>query len=334
MRALVSLGDAVEVQDVADPGPKAGEVLVKVAACGICGSDVHSVEHGAARVGQILGHELAGTIAAVGDGVGGWQVGQRVAVNPLGACGSCDWCQREVSIRCRNVPNIGLNAPGGYAELVAVPAPQLVALPDAMTFAQGAHVEPLAVALRSVREADLTSGERVIVFGAGPIGLNTVLAARACGAGQVVVVEPEERRRAAALRIGADAAVTPPELTAAPNLTEHRFDAGFECAGAPAALRACIESVREAGRIVQVALGRIDSALPTRLFVVKNQRLLSSTAFGPREYAQAFELIASGAVDIEPLITDRISLDEAPAAFVRLRRPEGAVGVIVQPCST
>jgi threonine dehydrogenase-like Zn-dependent dehydrogenase len=196
-----------------------------------------------------------------------------------------------------------------------------------MTFDQGAHVEPLAVALRSLREAGLQAGEAVIVFGAGPIGLNTILAARACGAGRIVVVEPSPSRRAAALAVGADAACAPDD-----DLHEE-FACGFECSGAPPALGACVAAVREAGRIVQVALGRVPSPLPTRLFVVRNLRLLSSTAFGPREFRHAFELVASGAVDVAPLITERILLEQAPQAFERLRAPQGAVGVLVLPCS-
>jgi threonine dehydrogenase-like Zn-dependent dehydrogenase len=333
MKALVVVEETVEILDQPTPMPRQGEVIVKVHSCGICGSDVHAVEWGAVRPGQILGHEFAGTVAEPGPGVTGWPVGQPVAVNPLGTCGACEWCARELSLRCQYTPNLGLNAPGGFAEYVAVPASQLVAIPEGMSLEEGAHLEPLAVAIRAIKEADLAPGDNVLVFGAGPIGLSVIMAARASGAGKIVATEISSTRKLAARAVGADDVLDPREV----DLAAYAKDAGIpftraiECSGAPSALGTCVQVLRGPGTIVQVALGKTPSPLSTNQFVSKNLCLASATGFGPSDYARSLDLIQSRAVDIQPLISERVPLSAAPEAFGRLRNPDAAVGILVQP---
>jgi (R,R)-butanediol dehydrogenase/meso-butanediol dehydrogenase/diacetyl reductase len=289
--------------------------------------------HGSRRPGQILGHEFAGTLVELGSAVTGWHVGQPVAVDPHGFCGQCEWCLREVNLRCPNRPHLGLTEPGGYADFVAVPAAQLSALRPEVALESGAHVEPLAVAVRALREANLHGGEDVLVFGAGPIGLRVILAARAMGAGRVVALEISPARAAAARAVGAHAVLDSRQLDLSTFAADHGWSFGtvLECAGVPAALSACVEAASGGGTIVQVAMGRIESPLLTERFVRKHLTLVSSTAFSPRDFGRALDLISDRSVDLRPLVSERIGLADAPEAFVRLRRPDSAVGILVQP---
>lgn len=325
--------DWLDIASVPDPIARAGEVIVRVDSCGICGSDVHALEYKTRQPGQIIGHEFSGTVAELSESVSGWSVGDQVAVDPHGECGTCEWCRRGVNLRCPHSRHIGLGDPGAFAEYVSVPASQLSRLPDGVSLEAAAHVEPLAVAVRAVREAHLKGGEDVLVFGAGPIGLRAVMAARAMGAGRVVALEISPARAAAARAVGADDVLDSRQIDPGTFASErgYVFGAAIECAGVPIALGACIEAVGGGATIVQVAMGRTPSPVITARFVAKNLTLTSATGFSPPDFAYALELIRTNTVDIAPLISERIGLDAAPDAFVRLRTPDAAVGILVQP---
>jgi len=334
VRALVVAPDGgVEVVDLPDPHAQADGVVVAVHSCGICGSDVHGVEEGWARPGQVLGHELSGTVVEVGRDVRAWAPGQAVAVDPLGGCGRCGPCRQELPFLCRALPNLGLSAPGGFAELVAVPAAQLHALPEAADPELGAHAEPLAVALHAVDQAAPGPGDDALVFGVGPIGLRVVMALRAAGAGTIVAVGRSPGRRAAAAAVGADVVLDARETSVEKFAARSglAFPRVYECSGAPDAIALCAPALAVRGTIVEVALPRSPAAVDTRLFVGRNLRLVGSCAFGPRQYRRAVELLGSGAVDMGPLVTERVSLAGAPDALRRLRQPGDLVGVLVQP---
>ena len=332
VRALAVADAAVEVTTLPDPSPGEGEVVVAVHSCGICGSDVHGVEQGRPARGQVLGHELSGTVVAVGRGVGAARIGDAVAVNPLGACGRCEECARGLSFRCRAVPNVGLGAPGGLAEYVRVPADQLHEL-GSVALEDGAHVEPLAVALHAVRLAGARAGTRAVVFGAGPIGLSVVLALRAFGAEEVVTVGRSPGRRRAAAAVGADVVVDSSSADVGAFFTEHadHFDAAFECSGAEAAFGLLVRALSSDGTLVEVALTGQVASISLAELLAKNLHVVGSCAYGPHEFAESLALIASGAVDPTPLVSARLSLDEAPQAFVDLRRPKDLVAALVQP---
>jgi threonine dehydrogenase-like Zn-dependent dehydrogenase len=333
VRALVAVPDGVEVAELPDPEPAPDEVVVAVHSCGICGSDVHNVEHGSARPGQVLGHEFAGTVAEAGREAGAWRVGQPVAVNPLGGCGTCPACRQRLPFLCQRVPNLGLTAPGGLAELVAVPRAQVHALPDGVDAELGAHAEPLAVALHAIELACPAPGDDALVFGVGPIGLKVVLALRAAGAGRVVAVGRSPGRRAAAEAVGADVVLDARET----DVAEYAAGAGlafqqvYECSGAPDAVPTCVSVLAVGGTLVEVALPRAPTLLELRPFVSRNLHLVGSCAFSNENYRQAVDLLSSGALDVRPLVSERVSLSGAPDAFMRLRRPEHLVGVLVQP---
>jgi threonine dehydrogenase-like Zn-dependent dehydrogenase len=318
------------------PDPVAGpqEVVLAVHSCGICGSDVHAAEANTVRAHGIPGHEFSGTIVDIGRDVVGWRPGQAVAVNPHGSCGACEWCAREMPIRCTARPNLGLGAPGGFAQYVAAHHSQLLALPDGLPVEYGSRVEPLAVGLRAIAEAGSPVGCNAVVFGVGPIGLHLIQGLRALGAGTIVAVgRSSEGRRRAAARVGADVVLDSRETDVADYVAKRGLEIAqaYECSADPQALVVLQRAVRAAGTIVAVALGWTPAAFDTHLFVAKGQRMFGACAFGRREYAHALELIASGSIDVEPLITERISLEEAPEAMLRLRHPGDLVSVLVQP---
>jgi threonine dehydrogenase-like Zn-dependent dehydrogenase len=323
----------VEVLDRPDPVAEPDGAVVAVHSCGICGSDVHVVEAGVRRHGQVLGHEFSGTVVSVGDDVADLRVGQVVAVNPLGGCGSCAVCRQGLPLLCAEMPNLGLTAPGGFAELVAVPRAQLFALPEGVDPELGAHAEPLAVALHAIAMAGAAPGDDALVFGVGPIGLRVILGLRACGAGRIVAVGRSPGRRAAAAAVGADVVLDSREtdVTAWAASAGLSFPQVYECSAAPDALARCVPTLAVGGTVVEVALPAQPATLDTRLFVSRNLHLAGSCAFGVAEYRRALELLCSGAVDVSSLVSERVPLAGAPDALVRLRRPGDLVGVLVQP---
>lgn len=334
MKALVVVpGGGVEHVDLPDPSPAPDGAVVAVHSCGICGSDVHLVEAGVRRHGMVLGHELSGTVVEVGREVRDLQPGQVVAVNPLGGCGTCEACRRQLPLLCQRVPNLGLTAPGGFAELIAVPRPQLFPLPEGVEPELGAHAEPLAVALHAIGLAGGLPGDDALVFGVGPIGLRVVMALRAAGAGRIVAVGRSPGRRAAALAVGADVVLDSRET----NVVEYAaaeglaFAQAYECSAAPDALAQCVPALAIGGTVVEVALPSEPARIDTRMMVGRNLHLAGSCAFGAPEYVRALDLLCTGRLDVAPLVSERVALAEAPDALRRLTRPEHLVGVLVQP---
>ncbi|MBV9578828.1 MAG: alcohol dehydrogenase catalytic domain-containing protein [Chloroflexi bacterium] len=334
MKALIRVPGGVEVAEQPDPVASPEEVVVAVHSCGICGSDVHAAEANTGESHGIPGHEFSGTVADIGRDVSGWRVGQPVAVNPLGGCGQCEWCQREMLIRCTGRPNLGLSAPGGFAEYVAAHHSQLFAVPQGMPLECGSRVEPTAVGLRAIREAGSPAGLNAIVFGVGPIGLFLIQGLRALGAGTIIAVgRSSAGRKAAAARIGADVVLDSRETDVADYVAEREIEVAqaYECSADPQALVVLGRAVRGAGSIVMVALPREPVYVDARRLVTGGQHLVGACAFGAQDYAQSLELISSGKVNVEPLISERLPLAAAPEAFVRLRHPGDLVSVLVQP---
>jgi threonine dehydrogenase-like Zn-dependent dehydrogenase len=332
MRALVT-GEPghVEVREVPDPVAGAGQVLVRVSHCGICGSDVNAVQSGRAAPGRILGHEVSGVIAEAGRGVAGWHAGDKVAVNPTGSCGRCRLCTRGLPTQCPELPDLGTTAPGGFAELVAVPAVQLVALPADADASVGAQAVPLAVAMRAVLLAGVEPGDDVLVLGAGSIGLNVVAALRLAGAGRVLVAGRSAERLALAAALGAADIIDTRALARYAAGQGLRFAAVLECSGAPSALDALVPLLDPGGTCVYVAVGDDDVPLGVRGAVGDGVRVVGSCAFTPAVYASAVGHLVAGRVPARPLVGERLPLAAAPEAFSRLSRPGGPVGVLLRP---
>lgn len=319
--------------DTPDPAPARDEVVVAVDACGLCGSDVHTLANGQAADGQILGHEFSGRIAAVGRDVTGWREDQPVAASPLGSCGKCRICARGLAFRCPAAPNIGITRPGAYAQYVAVPARQLVALPDELPLELGAHAEPLSVAMQAVSLSGAGAGDPVLVYGVGPIGLYAIMALRLAGAGPIVAAGRSEGRRLAAADVGADV-VLDTRSQPVPAWVEEsgtKFAAALECSAAPGAFGELLTVLEPGGTCVEVALTPEEARVPLFYMLSEGLRIVGSCAFSDETYRAAVSHLVARRVPVERLISERVSLDGTPGALVRLRTPGTLVRILSRP---
>lgn len=314
----------VEAVELATPG--AGEVLLDIGAGGICGSDLHYFldgGFGTVRVRQpiILGHEVAGTIAALGAGVEGLREGDRVAINPSNPCGECEYCARAEPQHCLEMRFWGSamrmpHVQGGFRRRLVAFARQCVKVGDIVSIGEAAMSEPLSVALHAVAQAGDVRGKRVLVTGFGPIGGVVLLALRHAGAGEVTVTEVVDEPLALARQLGAAQAVNVAanrDALAAEEVAKGRFDIAFECSGNPRALAQAIACVRPRGTIVQVGVGGAFD-VPMNIVVAKELRLVGTFRFHP-EFETAARLIGTREIDVRPLITATRPLAEAAAAF-------------------
>jgi (R,R)-butanediol dehydrogenase/meso-butanediol dehydrogenase/diacetyl reductase len=326
MRAVAITDDrSVAVVDIERPVPAAGEVLLDVAFCGICGSDLHMLHAPAEMVaaGHVLGHEFSGVIAGLGPDVDGWGPGERVAVFPMIACGHCYACLIGRPNLCDtgidHGPGIGRQ--GAYAESVVVPAGMLRRLPATVSDADGALIEPLAVAVRAINLSGATPQEPVCVLGAGPIGVLTVagLLARGFGIGQIVVVEPIAGRRTVAEHLGVRA-VAPQEATeAVPSLLGgERPTTVIDCTGHPGGAPLAIELLPPAGRLMIAGLPSAAVPIDLTALAVREITVRGSLVYAEDDFAEALGHIAAGRIPCDQIITTIAGLGQAPALFEEL----------------
>lgn len=322
---LYGQGDLrVEVADVAEPGD--GEVLLKMAAGGICGSDLHYYQDGGfgpVRVREpiIPGHEASGHVAALGRNVSGLALGDLVAVNPSQPCGNCRFCREGIAIHCLNMQFMGSamrlpHAQGMFRDWLVVPAIQCMPAGYLVSAGEAACAEPLAVCLHAVAQAGDLSGKQVLVTGAGPIGALVVAAARHAGAAGIVVTDLADAALERALACSANRVINVrrnPHLLAEYEADKGQFDVVFECSAAEPALRSAIATIRPRGLIVQVGVTG-DITLPLNALVGKELRLIGSQRFDS-EFALAVGLIADRRIDVRPVISHTFPVDQAVTAF-------------------
>jgi 2-desacetyl-2-hydroxyethyl bacteriochlorophyllide A dehydrogenase len=326
MRALMVTEErGLSEEELPEPEPGPGEVTVEVALCGICGSDLHMLPSTAIAPGTVMGHEFSGRVIALGDGVEGVIVGDRVCVLPMDPCGACPACLAGNEHLCveMSVRGHGLGGrSGAFAERVLAPADNVFELPDSVSDEEGALVEPLSVGVHAVKLAGLDPSEPAAVLGAGPIGVMTALALRARGFERLVVIEPGERRRERIAALGFEAVpIEGVHETVVERLGSELPAAVLECAGHPSALGLALELVRPAG--VVVAAGVLEEPVPLNqlLLILKEARVVGSFAYRREDFAEALELVASGLIPSERLITEIAPLDRAQQLFDELRRP-------------
>jgi L-iditol 2-dehydrogenase len=331
-----SYGELV-IQDVPEPIPKAGEVLVRVGACGICGSELGSFAARSPRRAPplVMGHEFAGTVAALGEGVTGLREGDRVVVNSLVHCGACDLCRRGLTHLCRHRQVFGMHRPGAFAELVAAPAGIVFPMPEGMTAVQGALVEPLANGIHVLSLAAGNPMETVLVIGAGPIGLMCLQAARQRGAQRVAVSEPHPGRRQVALALGAEAAWDPRKAGLAQEI--ERFTGGqgvdlvIDAVGSAATKRDSVTVARPGGDIVWIGLHGDEVTFPSFELILAERRLSGSYGAGDADIRTAIQWLAEGRVQTEPWV-ETVALSRGAEAFFAALRQEGdAVKVVLEP---
>jgi L-iditol 2-dehydrogenase len=334
MRASVMTGvGTLQIEERPVPSPAAHEVLVEVAAVGVCGSDVHYYRHG--RIGDfvvdspmILGHELSGRIAAVGDGVDPRRTGERVAVEPQRPCRRCAQCRAGRYNLC---PHMEFYATppidGGFCRYVLIDDDMAHPIPDAVSDDAAALLEPLSVAIATMRKAKVAQGSSILIAGAGPIGVICAQAARAFGAARIVVSDPLQARRDAALRFGATEVLDPTADDVA--ALDPPVDAFVDASGAPPAVVSGIKAVGPGGHVVLVGMGADEYALP-----VSHIQNLEITLTGVFRYTDtwpaAIHLVASGAVDLDAMVTGRYDLEHVAEALDSDSDP-ASLKSIVQP---
>jgi (R,R)-butanediol dehydrogenase/meso-butanediol dehydrogenase/diacetyl reductase len=319
------------VENVGDPRPSGAEVLVRVGRCGICGSDLHMTEEPAFGIqqGVVLGHEFAGEIVELGRDAAGFKVGDLVAVAPLRGCGHCASCLAGEPAWCSAMMLQG----GGYAELALATDRQCRKLPSTTTLEDGALVEPLAVALHGVALSGLTAGARVLVMGAGPIGLGVAFWARRRGAAKVAVLDLTALQSELAQTMGATSFITADADSIAKVNTAlgGAPDIIFECVGRPGIIAQALEYLRPRGTIVMLGLCTAeDSFIPFRA-VSKEARLITSAFFTMGEYQAALDALDGGKAPPHAMITETVALSAMPAAFEALRKRTSQCKVMVKP---
>jgi (R,R)-butanediol dehydrogenase / meso-butanediol dehydrogenase / diacetyl reductase len=340
----------IRIDDVPEPQVRPGTVKVEVEWCGICGTDLHEFLEGpifapaegaphpltGETVPITLGHEFAGVVHEVGEGVTDVRVGERVVVEPYIICGRCDACEQGRYNVCQSLGFVGLSGyGGGFSQFVVAERRWIHPLGDLGTDV-GALVEPLAVAYHAVRLSGAQPNHSALVFGAGPIGLVTTAALRAAGVEQIIVVEPADVRKAKAPGAGADHVIDPTgtDVVAEVNeLTQGRgVDVSFECAGIDAVLKTAINSTRAGGTCVNVAIWGHEASVAMNDLVFREIRLLGSLAYAG-DHPATIEMIASGKVDPYQFITGRIGLDDIVAnGFDELiNNKEENVKILVHP---
>ena len=317
-------------EEVPVPQPGPGEVLVAVKNVGICGSDIHAYygQHPYISCPVVPGHEFAGVVTRVGDGVDEAWLGKRVTALPSLVCGKCYNCRNGRFNICQGLKVIGCQSDGALAEFVKAPADKLFPLPDEMSWETATLVEPLAVAVHAVRIAGDIVGQRVVIYGGGTIGLLVMQVAKAYGAKEVILSEPDAFRRNLAKELGANHVIDPGAIQPSRWL-EDKFgpegiDLSFECVGIEATVHQAILSSRKGTTIVIVGVFSKPIMVDMGLVQDRELRLLGTLMYTKTDFTEALELLEQGRVQGSPLITHRLDFADAHQAFDLIEQQKGS----------
>ncbi|HXM56457.1 MAG TPA: alcohol dehydrogenase catalytic domain-containing protein [Candidatus Dormibacteraeota bacterium] len=324
----VSLVEAerLEVVDLPAPEPEPGEVLLRVGACGICGSDLTSYKRGL-FIG-VPGHEVAGVVEAVGEAVAGWSPGQAAVLRPGDGCGACDECRSGSYHRCiESLTGSGAVRPGGYAELLAARADRLQPLADGLAPEVACLAEPLSVAIHGIQRVGLAASEDAIVLGLGSIGLLATAALRWLGAGRVLGVDPVEVRRELARGLGAHAVVAGArevrgEVDGAPLV--------LECSGRPEAIQQAIDLASPGGRVALLGIAVAEVTVIPVFWITREITVTGSINSRFEDFDEALRLLVARP-EVAGIVTDRVALSDVPATFQALLHPSGMGKVVIDP---
>lgn len=325
------IGEPLRIADAEPPKPKRDSLLLKVCRCGICGSDLHMTEDPVFGVaaGDILGHEFSGEVVEVGPDAGGFKVGDQVTVAPNRGCGHCASCLAGDPAWCSEMVLIG----GGYAQYTAVAGRQCRKLPWGISAADGALSEPLSVALHGLMQAKMQQGDRVLVVGAGAIGLAVAFWARRLGAGKVAVTDLHAYQEERAMELGASAFIRS-DAELAPNVAKALGgapDIVFECVGKPGLIDHCIGLVRPRGKVVVLGLCTARDNMDSFRAISKEVQIIMSVFFNMHEFATAIDALDSGRYAPQNLISETVSLSAMPEAFEALRKRTTQCKVLIDP---
>jgi len=339
MKAAVFHGpqQALKMQEVPTPEPGPGQALVRVAACGVCHTDLHYIDHGVPTFKQpplILGHEASGTVAALGSGVESWKVGDRVLLPAVVGCGTCAMCRTGRENVCERMVMFGNNVDGAFAEYIVAPAKDLFRLPEEIPLIEGCIIADATTTPfhAVVNRGHVRPGDQVVVFGCGGIGLNLVQIATAVGA-RVVAVDVVDEKLDWARRLGAAATVNAKAVErvdkAVRAATGGGADVAFEAIGNPATMEQAFACTRNGGRLVIVGYTDQPMTLNVSRVMYREMEVVGSLGCRAVDYPRVIELARSGRIKVKELVTARFALDDINAAFDTLRRGEGIRSVVV-----
>jgi (R,R)-butanediol dehydrogenase/meso-butanediol dehydrogenase/diacetyl reductase len=327
----------LEIGTVADPTPAPGQVLLAVKGAGICGSDLHIVQYGLAAPGQVLGHEFSGEIVGLGaDTPNGLKIGDRVTALPVTPCHHCEACDAGLVGLCPASKIIGANlmTQGAYAEFVAVSGRYVQKLPDGVSYAEGAMVEPLAVGAHTISLGEIKKGESVLILGGGPIGAAATIFARQAGAKDVVVSEPTELRRNRVRELGATATIDPKTQDVAEAfhaIAGSRPHVVYECVGAPGLFSHALDLVGLRGRVIVAGVLFEEERFSALTPLAKEVTVRYAQMYTERDFENVIDLIARNQINAKPMHTKTVSLEHLPAAFDSLRSAPQQCKVIIDP---
>lgn len=338
MKASRFLGNKTfAVADLPTPHAGPGELVLRNQVCGVCGTDVHIYhgEPGSADVNPpvVLGHEYSGEVVEVGKGVTGFAVGDHVTVDPNIYCGHCAYCQNGKKQLCPSMEAIGVTRDGGFAQYSLIPASQAFKLEPTVPWEAAAMAEPLACCLHGIDLAGIQVGDKVCVVGGGAIGLLMVQLAKLSGASQIVLSEPNEKRRQVGLQLGANAALDPTRPDAQEAFAQvlgGGANVVIECVGNVPAVKSAFQFAGKGATVLLFSVPKVDATFDLPLFdVYKKELTIKGSFVNPDTHARAVALINSGKVDFGPIITHRFTLDQLPEA-IAMQMSDASIKVVVE----
>lgn len=338
MKASRFLGNKTfAVTDLPTPHAGPGELVLRNQVCGVCGTDVHIYhgEPGSADVNPpvVLGHEYSGEVVEVGKGVTGFAVGDHVTVDPNIYCGHCAYCQNGKKQLCPSMEAIGVTRDGGFAQYSLIPASQAFKLEPTVPWEAAAMAEPLACCLHGIDLAGIQVGDKVCVVGGGAIGLLMVQLAKLSGASQIVLSEPNEKRRQVGLQLGANAALDPTRPDAQEAFAQvlgGGANVVIECVGNVPAVKSAFQFAGKGATVLLFSVPKVDATFDLPLFdVYKKELTIKGSFVNPDTHARAVALINSGKVDFGPIITHRFTLDQLPEA-IAMQMSDASIKVVVE----
>jgi len=321
--AILTRTGHLEISELPVPDIKRDEVLIRVMACGVCGTDVHifNGDKGAADnpLPIVLGHEFSGIIEKTGGDVKGLCVGDRVCADPNVLCGECYYCRSGIGHFCEHMTGIGTTAAGGFAQYCAVPGRQVYKIADNISFEQGAMAEPLSCCLHGIDNCDISAGSSVVIIGGGMIGQLMLQLARLSGASRTALVEPVKEKRETGRKLGADIVIDPISENTAEALRKagvFRADTVIECVGRTDTIEQAIETAGNKSTVMMFGLTKPDEAISVRPYeIFKKEIVLKSSYINPYTIGRAVDLINMGRIDVSSMAADVLPLEELPAVL-------------------
>lgn len=310
----------LRVEEIPKPSPKAGEVLIKVKACGICGTDVHIFKGDKGcfptPTGTVLGHEFSGIVEAVGEGVKEISVGDRVCVDPNKLCGDCYYCKCGIGHFCENMIGIGTGVNGGFAEYCAVTQSQVYKIADSTSYEAAAMTEPTACCVHGIDMCNISCGDTVVIIGGGMIGMIMLQLAKLSGAGKLIMLEPVAEKRKIAEKLGADLCIDPIENDVKKVLIENgikRISAVIECVGKTSTIEQAIAIAGEKSVVMMFGLTAPDDTISIKPFeIFQKEIVLKSSFINPYTQKRALELIDGGKIDVSSIVYSYEPLESLP----------------------